>query len=335
MIKKTIAYKLLRKLSWLKKHQVGYAVLTYHDIIPDEETDFSDPMKIKYSEFFKQMKMISDNFPIYSIKELHKKIINKDIPKDLCVSITFDDGYLNQLSNAAPLLQKLNIPATFFITTDFAYQRIIPQLERWKSWIKLSQNKINLESIGINETFDLKNISEKRRLYNRLIGLLPSDIYDYEDDKLNSLLNKLFCDETIPRIYMNWKEINELNKISNFTIGAHSVSHPNLKKVKNFLEDEVIKSKNIIESNIQQKVKYFAYPFGTNNELDKNIIDKMHVSNFDLAFSSILGLNQNPKSIYCLNRIAPLCNESITIIKNKIYWSREIRKMKDVLNWKK
>ena len=61
----------------------------------------------------------------------------------------------------------------------------------------------------------------------------------------------------------------------------------------------------------------------------------MHVSNFDLAFSSILGLNQNPKSIYCLNRIAPLCNESIAIIKTKIYWSREIRKMKDVLNWKK
>jgi len=188
MTKKSIVYKLLSKLLWLKKHQVGYAVLTYHDIVSDDEYDFADPMKIKYSEFFDQLKMVSDNFPILPIKEVHRGIIEEDLPNDLCVSITFDDGYLNQLSIAVPLLQRLQIPAIFFITTDFVDQRMISQLDQWQYWIKKSNKKINLKNIGINETFDLKNISEKIILFKRLVELLPRGKYDHVDIKLNQSL---------------------------------------------------------------------------------------------------------------------------------------------------
>ncbi len=326
MNKKKITYNLLNKLLWLKKNEVGYAVLTYHNIVPDGESDLSDPMTITYSEFQDQLIMILKNFPIVPVSKIYERIKTKDSPSKLYVSITFDDGFFNQLAIAVPLLKKLNIPATFFVTTDFADQKKVPQIERWKYWIKSSNKKINLGDFGIKKIFDLDKNSEKIAFYSSLLKLLPIGVY--EDEDLNKMLEELFNNNNRPCFYMNWDDIVKLNQNSIFSIGAHSVSHPNFRKTDNFFENEVKKSKYIIEKNINCEINYFAYPYGTKHQLNSSIIEKMEFSDFDLAFSSIVGLNHNPKSLFCLNRIAPLYNESIQELKTKIYWAEEIRKLK-------
>jgi peptidoglycan/xylan/chitin deacetylase (PgdA/CDA1 family) len=57
------------------------------------------------------------------------------------VSITFDDGYLDNFEVAAPILRALQLPATFFITTGFIGSKVVPfwdaELQphpRWMSW---------------------------------------------------------------------------------------------------------------------------------------------------------------------------------------------------------
>jgi peptidoglycan/xylan/chitin deacetylase (PgdA/CDA1 family) len=57
------------------------------------------------------------------------------------LSITFDDGYLCNFEVAAPILTKLGLPATFFVTTGFIGSRTIPPWDRelpcqpgWMSW---------------------------------------------------------------------------------------------------------------------------------------------------------------------------------------------------------
>jgi peptidoglycan/xylan/chitin deacetylase (PgdA/CDA1 family) len=55
------------------------------------------------------------------------------------VSITFDDGYLDNFEVAAPILHSLRMPATFFITTGFIGSRVIPPwdvaLARQPGWM--------------------------------------------------------------------------------------------------------------------------------------------------------------------------------------------------------
>lgn len=57
------------------------------------------------------------------------------------LSITFDDGYLDNFQVAAPILRRLGIPATFFITTGFVGTEVIapwdvdlPRQPGWMSW---------------------------------------------------------------------------------------------------------------------------------------------------------------------------------------------------------
>jgi peptidoglycan/xylan/chitin deacetylase (PgdA/CDA1 family) len=57
------------------------------------------------------------------------------------LSITFDDGYLDNVEVAAPILRSMQLPATFFVTTGFIgsqttppWDRNLPQQPGWMTW---------------------------------------------------------------------------------------------------------------------------------------------------------------------------------------------------------
>lgn len=57
------------------------------------------------------------------------------------LAITFDDGYLDNFENAMPVLQKLSLPATFFVVSDWIGTDVVPWWDRqrgvrypWMTW---------------------------------------------------------------------------------------------------------------------------------------------------------------------------------------------------------
>lgn len=57
------------------------------------------------------------------------------------LSITFDDGYRDNVEVAAPILRRFNLPATFFVTTGFIGSRLVPHWDEslphhpgWMTW---------------------------------------------------------------------------------------------------------------------------------------------------------------------------------------------------------
>ena len=79
---------------------------------------------------------------------------------------------------------------------------------------------------------------------------------------------------------LTWEEIREMTK-NNIEIGSHSLSHCNLLKYKNNenyetylarIRKEIVLSKEILESKIEGKVKYFAYPYGVYCPIIKNLV---------------------------------------------------------------
>ncbi|HAJ32465.1 MAG TPA: hypothetical protein DCK79_03730 [Candidatus Atribacteria bacterium] len=78
---------------------------------------------------------------------------------------------------------------------------------------------------------------------------------------------------------LTWKEIRKMTK-NNIEIGSHTLSHCNLlkyKKNENYetyltrIRKEIFLSKEILESKIQGKVKFFAYPYGAYSSTIKDL----------------------------------------------------------------
>lgn len=88
-------------------------ILLYHRV----SDEFRDNVTIGIERFDQHMAYISKHYQVVSLKQ----VVENDIPRNASkpvLAVSFDDGYLDNFENAAPILMKHQIPCTFFISTD-------------------------------------------------------------------------------------------------------------------------------------------------------------------------------------------------------------------------
>jgi peptidoglycan/xylan/chitin deacetylase (PgdA/CDA1 family) len=89
-------------------------ILTYHSIAEGDS-----PLDISPSLFAEQMEWLRANVRVTSLSEVVHALTNRRPFPQRTVALTFDDGYSNFCSSAAPVLRRLKFPATIFVPTGF------------------------------------------------------------------------------------------------------------------------------------------------------------------------------------------------------------------------
>jgi len=86
--------------------------------------------------------------------------------------------------------------------------------------------------------------------------------------------------------YLSMDQMIELDKDPLCTIGAHTLTHPMLRRVKNSKE-ELVESKRILEEILGHQVNYLAYPFGRPSSVSKRIMKEAKQAGYLCAFGTI------------------------------------------------
>lgn len=101
---------------------------------PSDGLTVSVPLFDQYCRFFR------DHFNVLPLGELVSRL-ERRLSLDRALAITFDDGYLDNFENAAPIMWKLSLPATFFVVTRWIGGTFVPWWDRaegvchpWMSW---------------------------------------------------------------------------------------------------------------------------------------------------------------------------------------------------------
>src|SRR6185436_8358647 len=91
-------------------------VLIFHRVLP--QPDPLMPGEPDTAAFASQMDVIRATCTVLPLSAAVEQLYSGSLP-ERATCITFDDGYANNLTMAAPILQARGLPATVFVATSF------------------------------------------------------------------------------------------------------------------------------------------------------------------------------------------------------------------------
>ena len=165
--------------------------------------------------------------------------------------LTFDDGLKENATIIAEILTERNLNATFFINPNF----------------------INNQEIFYR--YKIALIIEKCKDKSLIEKLLQLTIHDTE--YIDLLIKEYDIDLSKLNIYMNVAEIESLIN-RNFTIGAHSLTHPYYKHI-SFEEQirQTNESLDLIQKKFNLNYRVFSFPF-TDDGVHKRLFDSINAN---------------------------------------------------------
>jgi peptidoglycan/xylan/chitin deacetylase (PgdA/CDA1 family) len=225
--------------------------------------------------------------------------------------VTFDDGFLNNMTEAYPILMKYNVPATIFLTISLINKNQKYAGLLWPDYILAiilgtRQNYLDLTDVGFGQ-YDLsdqkKRICAKEEICRKL-----KQIKADEKEKIIDKITEEIGSNIDPEIRetfsgLDWGQIQRLYAGGIINFGAHTVNHEILSRLaESDMNREMKESKEIIEKEAGFPVRHFAYPNGTRDDYN-DVAKGIAAQYFDCALTTIEGLNKIGDDLYEIKRI--------------------------------
>lgn len=227
------------------------------------------------------------------------------------VVVTFDDGYRECLTTAAPILRELAIPAVFFITTRFIdnhelfYRNKTSLCIEALDKVKHGAQTHVVQRIAHVADSDMNDVHQAR---NWLLGLGPKDQILLDSAcQILGIDTARFLETSQP--YMTRHEIRSL-KDQGFAIGAHGTAHRHLAGLcSDQIESELAGSCGAIADLTDTPVVPFAFPF-SGHRVDRDALDNARARHphIGLLFDSRGILPDEPTVIHRISADHPPSN---------------------------
>jgi peptidoglycan/xylan/chitin deacetylase (PgdA/CDA1 family) len=158
-------------------------VLMYHSIAYEKGNE----LRIPKDKFRLQMKYLKDNgFTTLTLNELYDHLVyGSELPKKPIV-ITLDDGYVDNYTNALPVLKEFNLKATVFmitscIDTDNRYLTSAELQEMDKSGMEIESHTVSHPELNkLSYDVQLSELKDSKATLEKLLGReVPYIAYPY------------------------------------------------------------------------------------------------------------------------------------------------------------
>jgi len=237
------------------------------------------------------------------------------------LAVTFDDGYIDNITCALPVLEQFEIPATFFVVAGALGRN----REFW--WDGLERAILGAGSLpdtlamdlsGRAFEFELKEgdglfpewradhhdaQTSRQKLFLALWAEIVKLAPDDQDDAVDRLLvwAKKPIDAALDRVAASAEDIARLADHPLIRIGSHTVNHVSLPDIPTETQrDEIERGQAILEELLGRRIDRFCYPYGRYDDGARQIVKGLNV---DFACTSREGIATNRSDRLALPRL--------------------------------
>lgn len=231
-------------------------ILIYHSVLPEPDPLRPDTPDARF--FAAQLHWLASVYRFLPLDEAVLRLQNGTLPRRAAV-ITFDDGYQDNLDVAAPLLNALGLPATFFLTSAWLKggmmfnDSIIETVRRWPD------RELDGRELGL-ERYPLRSDAERVRAYQTIITRWKHLPFAERSERVAAFAARV---HGLPeRLMLNEDGVRALRR-AGMSIGGHTHSHPILAKLdRDSARQQIASNKTLLETILGEPITQFAYPNG-------------------------------------------------------------------------
>lgn len=281
-------------------HSGALLVMIYHRVLASPDPLLPDEPDA--AGFAAQMDLVKRLFTVLDLRDAVDHLERGTLPPR-AMAITFDDGYANNATVAAPILKERGLPATCFVATSFLdggrmfNDTIIETLRR-------APEQLDLTDLSLG-TYSLGDMAARRAAIPALLGKLkyldPAQRLEAAEAVAERAGGNLPDD-----LMMTREQVRTLPE-AGMQVGAHTMGHPILTRIsRESAEAEILGSKHELERITGRPVETFAYPNGRpQQDYNDSHVDLVRAAGFRAAVSTAWGSAHRGCDRLQIPRVAP------------------------------
>jgi peptidoglycan/xylan/chitin deacetylase (PgdA/CDA1 family) len=240
----------------------GNRIIIYHGVCEKNPTRFNT-LFVTERTFEKHLQFYKKYFHVISLDDYFSKKFN---PGKFNICLSFDDGFANNYKYVLPLLEKYQVPATFFVTSVRREGYAI----LWNDFLTISSVK-GPKTLVFDDQVFYKN-RHQTYISSKTKQTLSETLRGMDFDQKKQMMEMLTPPESFENaleikdywLQMTEEEIKRTAASGWVTIGSHGFYHNDLAEIP--VADmawELCASKQFLEELIQKPVTQIAFPYGS------------------------------------------------------------------------
>ncbi len=290
----------------------GIVVVNHHRIGNAETTRFDRGVYSATTEMLdEQISLLKRRMPIVAGEELESLVTGKRPLTRTFGVLTFDDGYLDNYTNAFPVLKHHDVPAIFFPVIQYAGTSTVTWWDEIAYLMRNSQTGKASVSTPVPLELELGQDREFSILQMLRHFKRPDNLK--QQSFLQQLRESTGCSVPDPgRRFLNWNEAREMVK-AGMEFGSHSCSHTILsQQTEDEQRWELKRSKVTLEQELDVRIHSIAYPVGSATAFTTATQTYARDAGYTIGFSLQGGWNRvGHLTPMCMERLSPSTEHSL------------------------
>ena len=239
-------------------------ILMYHSVATSEAAGWIDPSNhVAPCRFAQQLEFLARSRHVISLSALVEHL-KRDTPlAPGTVVLTFDDGYLDNLTVAAPLLARWRLPATLFLTTAYIARGAPQWIDSLYSAFRARTRHQLVLSGSSPVVWQLQSPRSRLEAYRALADRLLVADAQRRAQLLAEVWEQLRPAAAPPRLTLTWGDVRTLRRdYPLWDFGVHTAEHLDLSThVGPAARADLDRSRAEVGQELGTPPQHFSYPY--------------------------------------------------------------------------